>query len=119
MAIVKGIGKALVLGASGDIGIPNGCGFAQCGWTRCGEWFPPGGVYKRDGRWKTQRIIKTTHYWPSNPQTVPQQAGRAKFSAGVVHWQSLSDAQKKPYNFRASKIGMSGFNLHQREWMHA
>lgn len=119
MAIVKGIGIVPVLEAWGTIGRSNGCGRAQCGVTLCGDDFDPEGTYKRDGRWNTNRIIKCAQYAPTNPQTAPQQARRSKFADGVADWHSLTDAQKKKYQSRATRIGLNGFMLHQRDWMNA
>lgn len=56
---------------------------------------------------------------PTNPQTVDQQANRAKFANSVSAWQAESQAVKDTYNLRASRMSepLEGFNLYIREFM--
>jgi len=54
---------------------------------------------------------------PSNPGTPEQGIRRDKFKAAVKHWQELPEPQKTQYNKRALRKGISGFNLHNREFL--
>lgn len=117
MAIVKRITEIPVLTISGQTGLPNGFGFHTCGVSKLGDRYIEAGIYRRNGRWRNQKIVKMKHYVPTNPQSTAQQLRRTKFANGVIHWQSLSPAEKIKYRDRGSRINMTGFNLHQREWM--
>lgn len=54
---------------------------------------------------------------PSNPQTPEQQANRLKMKKAVLHWQHLTSTERKQWHKKASKLKMSGFNLHNREFL--
>jgi len=56
-------------------------------------------------------------YIPANPRTVAQQANRAKMADAVSAWQALTEEQKAPYNLRAKRKNMSGYNLCLREYL--
>jgi hypothetical protein len=56
---------------------------------------------------------------PYNPQSIPQQAWRAKMTLAVIDWQLLHQGEKDTFNKRARKIHMSGFNLHNKEYLNA
>lgn len=59
-----------------------------------------------------------SNYIPSgNPQTIPQQAWRTIMHDAVVHWQLLHLEEKNIYRQRAKKMNMSGFNLHNKEYL--
>lgn len=61
---------------------------------------------------------KMKYYTPTNPQTVPQQANRTKFSNGITAWQALSDSQKNVYRARAIRLRFAtGFTLYMSEYM--
>jgi len=66
-----------------------------------------------------KKTIKMSYYTPTNPQTVPQQANRSKFSNAVAGWQALSENQKEVYNERAKYKQYSGYNLYIREFMYS
>ena len=59
--------------------------------------------------------IRKRFYWPTNPQTGPQQAHRAIFASGVEAWQALTEEKKDEYRELATERPMSGFNLFMRE----
>lgn len=54
---------------------------------------------------------------PSNPQTPEQQTNRTKMKEAVLHWQLLDPPAHKEWNKKASKLKMSGFNLHNQEFL--
>jgi hypothetical protein len=54
---------------------------------------------------------------PGNPQTIPQQTWRATMTAAVLNWHNLGQQAKQSWNNRAKKMHMSGFNLHNREYL--
>jgi len=59
---------------------------------------------------------------PANPQTGPQQAWRDKMHDAVLDWQFLvthNPGAVQAFNKRARKIHMSGFNLHNKEYLNA
>lgn len=60
-----------------------------------------------------------SNYFPaSNPRTPTQQANRLKMTLAVDHWQNATTAEEKAiYNRRAQSKHMSGFNLHNSEYL--
>lgn len=77
------------------------------------------GIYKLN-RYGTKKVyVQMPFYCPTNPRTAPQQARRIVFRNGVVDWHALTDDERWMYNKRARSLGISGFNLHQREWLAA
>lgn len=61
-----------------------------------------------------------THYTPFNRQTVPQQANRAKVTAGVAAWQALTEPQKQAWRDKAAKtIGWTGYHLFMSEYLYS
>ena len=60
---------------------------------------------------------KMNFYTPFNPQTVPQQANRSKFSTAIASWQALTESQQASYNIRAKYKSYSGYNLYISEYM--
>jgi len=102
-------GDMLSLGYRGKIGRSTDCGFASLGAARCGESTPIAGIYRRSNsgynqfgyspsrRRQTIYVLMRT-YAPTNPQTPTQQAHRAKMTAAVAAWQSLTVEEKQHYN---------------------
>lgn len=87
------------------------------GYIRCGEYNEYAGIYQYCNAWEQRYHVKTLMHWPKNPQTGPQQAWRAVFTAGAVDWGSLTSDEKLAYNKRAKPYHMTGYHLHQREWL--
>lgn len=117
MTVVTEISGMKVLAVVGKLGLPNGLGAMVCGITKLGDDFQGAGIYRRNGRWHNQKIVRMKHYRPHNPQTIPQQARRATFSNGVGAWHLLSENEKDDLRTRAKLKHISGFNLHMREYM--
>jgi hypothetical protein len=98
----------LGLGVSGKLGTPTSA--------------DPLGV---NGIWQMRMTkrgkvpIKMKFYTPTNPQTVPQEANRAKFASAMSAWGSLSSGDKAVYNARAKKRNMFGWGLFIREYYQA
>lgn len=51
------------------------------------------------------------NFVPANPRTPAQQSRRALFRNAVSSWRAMSAASRRPWNVRASRLRMSGFNL--------
>jgi hypothetical protein len=112
----------------GKLGWSGGFGFGRFGGMRFGEKRRIGGIYQRRRRGYNNHtgppgpntetyFVLMRSYQPTNPQTVPQQANRAKITAGVIAWQSLTTEQKHVYNERASKNSRRGYNLFMSEYL--
>lgn len=117
MTVVQAIAGHKMLAVVGKLGLPNGCGAMTCAVTKLGDDFEDAGIFRRNGRHKNQKIVKMKHYVPTNPQTTAQQTRRATFANGVIAWKTLPTLEKNDYRQRAKGQKMSGFNLHQREYM--
>jgi len=107
MGKVLGVSPLYSIQPHGKIGDPAG--------QSENPWY---GIYQR--RHCQEGIIscRLNFYTPTNPQTVPQQANRSKFSSGVSAWQALSAEQRKLYNDNAVGLHMSGYNLFLRIYMY-
>ena len=54
---------------------------------------------------------------PRNPQTVNQQANRARFAAAMAAWKELPVDQKAVYEAAAKPLKLFGKNVFVREYM--
>lgn len=77
------------------------------------------GIYQRRHNKDKTIFARLKFYNPKNPQTIPQQANRNKFTAGMVAWGNLTSEQKAVYNGRAKKIHLHGVNLFLREYLNS
>ncbi len=77
------------------------------------------GIYQR--RHAKGKVIysQMRFYTPKNPQTIPQQSNRSKFTAGMTAWGSLTQEQKDVYNERAKVYSIHGVNLYMREYLNS
>lgn len=75
------------------------------------------GIYQTRSRPGRTITVLESFYGPTNPQTIPQQANRAKMTAAVAAWQALSAGARAPYNARAVGKNLSGYNLYLREYI--
>lgn len=75
------------------------------------------GIYQMRTRYGKQILVKEIFYWPTNPQSVAQQANRQKYADAILAWQGLTDNQKEIYNEIARYESYSGFNLYIREYI--
>lgn len=97
-------------------------GLLRLGFSRVGlvvPLDPKFGIYQRRRGKKGQINVLEKFYRPTNPRTVPQQAQRAKMTAAVAAWQSLTGSQQKEYDVKAKGKQMSGFNLFLREYLNS
>lgn len=96
-----------------------GFGFIRCGSGKYGDQKRIGGIYQRRRRTTNAGngspkkhtkyiLVKMRSYRPSNPQTVPQQANRTKFTAAVEAWALLTTEEKRAYNERATRKNRVG-----------
>ena len=115
--IVHGVDKCVSIGVTQRIGFPADYGIGFFGYTRFGLVNRWQGIYQRKKTKKGKQTSRMIHYWPTNPQTVPQQNWRGVFAAGKAAWDDLTETQKKAYNDRAYAYKFSGYNLFQREWL--
>jgi len=86
-----------------------------------GELDPLGvkGIYQMRMTKRGKRPIKMKFYTPTNPQTIPQQANRIKFTNAMTAWGLLTAEQKIEYTIRAKKRNMFGWGLFIREYYQA
>ena len=75
------------------------------------------GIYQRRRLNSGQKCIKMKFYCPINPQTIPQQANRTKFTNAIFAWQNLTTEQKAEYNTIARYSKRSGYNLFIKQYM--
>lgn len=75
-----------------------------------------------DGVWQMRLTkrgkvpVQMVFYSPTNPQTSPQQANRAKFKTARQAYVALSDSEKAEYTARAKRRGMFGWGLFIRDY---
>ena len=74
------------------------------------------GIYQMRMTKRGKVPIKMKFYTPTNPQTVAQQANRAKFAAGMAAWSALTPEQKLAYNKSSRKRQMFGWGYFLREY---
>jgi len=74
-------------------------------------------TYLDDNRKKKTGLFVSNYTPPTNPKTKKQQKNREKMHAAVLHWQWLPEAEKDKYRKRAEQKQMSGFNLHNSEFL--
>lgn len=73
--------------------------------------------------WVYQRrhnlVYRRRYVIPYNPQTLPQQANRAKLAAAVSSWQAQTEEVQAWYRaeVRRLKLRMLGYNLYIRKKM--
>jgi len=115
--VVSGMEQGMSLQLRGQLGFNSGCGMARCGYSRCGASKIFGGIYQRTKTLEGWRIVRKRYHRPTNPQTVPQQAWRAVFAAGVSGYQALTSDQKKALNIEARKYRQSGLTLFLRRYL--
>lgn len=112
----------------GALDYSNCFGFCVFGKSRFGDDRGHGGIYRKAYSSKHNKpgttlkpvrhiFVKMRSYAPTNPQTVPQQANRVKFSAARSAWQSLTDNEKAVYNRRATKQSRIGWRLFMSEYL--
>lgn len=110
MAIIQDIESKKSIALSGLLGRPNGIGLIKCGWSKLGDFFPHAGIFRRDGRWHTQRVVKMVHYRPTNNQLPYQQFWRDYFRNSVAIYHALTDEITDSYKQMAKKYRMTGYN---------
>jgi len=82
-----------------------------------GQKVPTTGIFWRNSYKNKLRYYKLSYYSPKNPRTTAQQSNRAKMTAAVAEWQSLTADEKKLYNKKAIGKRMSGYNLFLKEYL--
>ena len=97
----------------------NEYGIPLLGWRVYGTDDKRWGIWQLRHRLGKRIFVKQKFYIPSNPRSVPQQAWRATFAAGMIAWGNLTTEQKKVYNGRANKLGIFGFNLFMKEYLNS
>lgn len=98
------------------LGFSGGYGRLRYGIARFGYYKLQAGIWQMRQTLQGKIPVNMRFYRPTNPQTMTQEANRAKFSAAMSAWQSLTDSEKEAYNVRAKKRGWFGRNLYIREY---
>lgn len=117
MTLVYGLGKALSMDARGRVGWGLGFGVLPLGLYRLGTADPLNATYSHKHTKKGVQLSAMIPYQPSNPRTVPQQARRTKFAAGVVLYHALTPEEKTAYNKAGNRRRLSGFNYFMSKHM--
>lgn len=68
------------------------------------------GIYQMRMTRRGKVPIRMKFYSPTNPQTVAQQANRAKYTDAVSAWQNLTDEEKTFYNKEGLKRRKRGYD---------
>jgi hypothetical protein len=66
---------------------------------------------------KRKGVFISNYNPPGNPQTLKQQTWRTKMRQAVLTWQDLPESEKRKYNKRSIPLHITGFNLHNREYL--
>ena len=109
--------KTHFLQIRGEFGYSNGFGAIKFAFNRFGLRTDLAGIYQKKKTLKGWRLSKAQFYRTSNPRTVPQQANRSKFAAGLPLYRALSDLEKKRLTALGRRYKMTGFNLFMRYYM--
>ena len=109
--IVRGLEKALSLDVRGKLGYCAAAGFARCGYSRAGAPKEFGGIYQKRMTRSGKQVSRTRYYRPTNPQTVPQQAWRAKMAEMWGVYNALTTDEKKALSKEARRYKLSGPQL--------
>lgn len=109
--------RPMAFDVRGSFGYSGAFGRIAFGFNRFGFYDWNCGIYQKKYYYGEPYISKMKFYRPTNPRTLLQQSWRSIFTAGSVHWSSFTTNDKKSYNMRAKAYYMTGFNLHQREWL--
>jgi len=117
--ITHGTDALASIATRGKFGSTAGVGFARCGNARCGSSKLYGGIYQRKRTNEGYRTSRMRAYRPTNPQTVPQELTRSNFADAMSSWGGLTPEEQAPYNKRARRLKMSGYNLYVREYLQA
>lgn len=76
------------------------------------------GIYQTRHRKRGTFTCKMKFYAPTNPQTLPQQLNRWKFSDAIQAWHDLSEEEKQNWRNRAKYKNLYGISLFIREKMY-
>lgn len=117
MALVDFPDSLFSLQQRGKFGAPGGLGNHRLGWTLLGYFNKLSGYYQKRKLKQGGKVCRLRHYWPKNPQTIAQQANRARFAQAVNAWRLLTPLEVAKYNKRGAKRNMEGFNLFISEYM--
>lgn len=101
----------------GRYGMTCGLGLIHNGYSRFGDLNPYAGIYKRSRFAVGKRPSIMPFYWPSNPQTVPQQSWRSVFTAGVAAYHALTAPELAPYTERAKRLHRTAFNVYMSDYL--
>lgn len=109
--------KIISLQTRGRFGRPSSYGKAHFGFNLLGADDSLAGVYQKatfaDGR----AISLRPFYWPSNPQTAPQQARRTLFQEGVSAYRALTEEELAVINEAGRRRRMTGYNYFLSKWL--
>lgn len=118
----------LSFGMRKRFGFGTGYGFIDLGRNEFGDEAAIKGTYQRrvtgynqygrsPGRKRKTYYVRMRDCTPNNPQTVPQQANRNKFKAGMTAWSALTPEEKQEWNKKAVKESRYGMHLFLKWWL--
>jgi len=101
----------------GRIGRPAGFGAYVFGDNRFGEYSEINGVYQKHPTKRGNKMNMHRDNWPTNPNSVAQQARRNLFAEAMTAWKALDNETKEEYNTRVYPTGQNGHNRFISEYM--
>lgn len=102
---------------TGRFGRPSGFGAYVFGDNRLGEFSMLNGVYQMHVTKTGKKLNLHRDNWPTNPNSVAQQARRNLFTDAMTAWKVLDTETKQEYNNRVYPRGMTGHNRFISEYM--
>ncbi len=105
--------------AKGRIGRPSGFGAYVFGEMYIGEYNDRCGVYQKQPTKRGKKMSMHRDNWPSNPNSLAQQANRFLFKNAVIAWNALDIETMAEYNARVFRPGQYGINIFIKEYMKA
>ena len=101
----------------GKCGEPTGYGEAIFGKSRYGDRLFWNGVFQKHMTKKGMKLNRHRDNFPTNPQTVPQQAWRNLFRSAMLAWAELDTETKAEYNSMVYPPGQYGVNRFITEYI--
>lgn len=97
--------------ATKRFGFSNLFGKIFFGFARFGEENSYAGIYRHTSYYGKRTWQKILMNWPTNPQTVPQQAWRSVFTDAITAWHGLTSDQKIAWKVKGMRKRLPGYNM--------
>lgn len=117
MVIVDKPAAAIGFTVRRRIGQQGQYGALLYGQAEYGHGDPRHGVYQMRRGKERQIVVQEKFYEPSDQSQPNKVARQVIFDAAVAAWQGLTAEQKLPYDVRATRLKMSGYNLFLKEYL--